>query len=154
LIIGYGNDLRGDDGIGPWVAEQIEARHLPAVRTCAVHQLTPELSLALSSAKFAVFVDAWRVEYLEETPRVRRLSADASQWRGAHFAEPEALLSMARTLFGSNPIAWAVDVPAFQFDHSDSLSKPAQTAAMKAIDLIVDMIASEAWDHRECMKSA
>ena len=33
LVIGYGNTLRGDDGVGPRVAEAIEKLNLPGVRT-------------------------------------------------------------------------------------------------------------------------
>ena len=31
FVVGYGNDLRSDDGAGRWVADQIEARRLPGV---------------------------------------------------------------------------------------------------------------------------
>ena len=33
LVVGYGNTLRGDDGVGPRVAEAIGKRQLPGVRT-------------------------------------------------------------------------------------------------------------------------
>ena len=42
LVIGYGNTLRGDDGVGPRVAEAIEKLNLPGVRTLVCQQLSPE----------------------------------------------------------------------------------------------------------------
>ena len=32
IVIGYGNDLRSDDGIGPRVANEVEAWGLPNVK--------------------------------------------------------------------------------------------------------------------------
>ena len=43
LIIGYGNDLRSDDGAGIRAATMIAARDL-AARVIACQQLTPELA--------------------------------------------------------------------------------------------------------------
>ena len=42
LVIGYGNVLRHDDGVGPRVAEAIEELNLPGVRTLVCQQLSPE----------------------------------------------------------------------------------------------------------------
>jgi Ni,Fe-hydrogenase maturation factor len=58
LVIGYGNDLRGDDGAGPRVAELVRGWRLPGLTAIAVRQLTPELAEPLASAEFALFVDA------------------------------------------------------------------------------------------------
>jgi hydrogenase maturation protease len=58
LVIGHGNELRGDDGAGPSVARAVASWHLPGVRTLAVHQLTPELAEDLAQTKRVVFVDA------------------------------------------------------------------------------------------------
>ena len=58
LVIGYGNELRGDDGAGPSVGRAVASWHLPGVRTLAVHQLTPELAEDLAQTKRVVFVDA------------------------------------------------------------------------------------------------
>ena len=63
LVVGYGNTLRGDDGVGQQVAEELWGQRqcapelVGAVVTWA-HQLTPEMALDLSRARFAVFVDA------------------------------------------------------------------------------------------------
>ena len=42
LVIGYGNTLRGDDGVGPRVAVAVEDLQLPGVRTLVCQLLTPE----------------------------------------------------------------------------------------------------------------
>lgn len=59
LIIGYGNPLREDDGIG-WRAAELVKRELPdgvaAVLQC--HQLTPELAVEIEPASMVIFLDA------------------------------------------------------------------------------------------------
>src|SRR5690348_4191750 len=54
LVIGYGNPLRRDDGVGWAVASGLAGRF----ETIAVHQLTPELAEPISRARHVVFVDA------------------------------------------------------------------------------------------------
>ena len=51
LVIGYGNDLRTDDGAGRWVAERIESFDLPGVSVRSVPQLTPELTLDIAGTR-------------------------------------------------------------------------------------------------------
>ncbi len=56
LVIGYGNPLRGDDGLGWRVAEEWQARR-PEAAVLVCQQLTPELAEPLSRATQAAFVD-------------------------------------------------------------------------------------------------
>ena len=58
LVIGYGNTLRSDDGVGPKVADAVAALALIGVRALACPLLTPELADPVSQARVAVFVDA------------------------------------------------------------------------------------------------
>ena len=74
LLIGIGNPLRGDDGVGPWLVEtwgrrrawrgevRGEGPELPArLRVRLVDQLLPELAEELAAVRRVLFVDAWRV---------------------------------------------------------------------------------------------
>lgn len=59
LIIGYGNPLRGDDGLGWHVAQRLAAvlpQHRARIEVC--HQLTPELAEPISRADLVIFIDA------------------------------------------------------------------------------------------------
>src|SRR3954471_3504710 len=62
LVIGYGNTLRSDDGVGPHIAIEAAAWGLPRLETIAVPQLTPELAELLASAELLIFVDAYQAE--------------------------------------------------------------------------------------------
>ena len=60
LVIGIGNALRGDDGVGGWLAQRAE-QWLPAVQLRTVQQLTPELAEDMAAAARVLFIDAWLV---------------------------------------------------------------------------------------------
>ncbi len=59
LVMGYGNMLRSDDGVGQQVARAVAKWEIPNVDAIAVHQLTPELAERLTKTDIAIFVDAY-----------------------------------------------------------------------------------------------
>jgi hydrogenase maturation protease len=59
LVIGIGNSLRGDDGIGWWLARRAE-RWLSSTQVMEVQQLTPDLAADLAAAAGVLFIDAWQ----------------------------------------------------------------------------------------------
>ena len=59
LVIGYGNDLRCDDGIGQKVAKELNLNSsFTNLKSLAVSQLTPELAETIVKADIVIFVDA------------------------------------------------------------------------------------------------
>src|SRR5579884_346516 len=60
LIIGIGNPLRSDDGLGWAVAEQLSQACLPGCVIRMVHQLTPELALWMATVSRVIMIDANR----------------------------------------------------------------------------------------------
>ncbi len=58
IIVGYGNDLRGEDGFGVEVAKKLERSIPQNTKIISCFQLTPELSLELLDAEEIIFVDA------------------------------------------------------------------------------------------------
>ena len=131
LIIGYGNTLRRDDGVGPRVAAAVEKLRLPGVLTMACPQLTPELADPLSQAGAAVFVDA---SVDKQGPvRIRRLDPSDSSQILAHAADPRVLLALARDAFGRAPQAWMLTIPAKELGFGERLSRPASLGLRDAV---------------------
>jgi hydrogenase maturation protease len=129
LVIGYGNELRGDDGAGPRVARAVQGWGLPGVRALALHQLTPELAEDLAGARVAVFVDA----AADADPAgPRRLSPGGGNALG-HICDPGTLLALARGLFGRSPPAWLITVPARSFAPGEGLSETARAGVRRAL---------------------
>ena len=124
LVIGYGNTLRRDDGVGPRVADAVVALALPGVRALACPLLTPELADPVSRARAAIFVDA-AVDAPREV-QLRKLAPAHSSQVMAHAASPATLLALARDVFGHAPEAWWLTIPAEDLGMGEELSPLAQ----------------------------
>lgn len=134
LIIGYGNTLRSDDGVGPKVVENIAALNLPGTQTLSCPLLTPELADPISRADLVVFVDA-AVDAPREVQLRPLAPADSSQIM-AHAADPRTLLALARDLFGHAPTAWWLTIPVENLGIGEQFSALAQRGLVVAIDRI------------------
>ena len=144
LIIGYGNTLRRDDGVGPMAVEAVEELRLPGVVTIACPQLTPEMAEPLSRAGAAVFVDA----AIDNPGQMRlcRLSPSGSSQILAHTADPSVLLALARDVFGRAPEAWMLTIPAEALGFGEQLSPRAIRGIKKAVRALRSL-------HRELRES-
>jgi hydrogenase maturation protease len=126
LLIGYGNPLRSDDGVGRKVVEQV-AGAAPAwllsegLQIIACHQLLPEHAELIAGAERVVFVDAAIGE--PGTVEVREVEADAALGDGRfHDFTPSTLLAYAERLYGHRPPAELVTIGGFSFEHGEALS--------------------------------
>jgi hydrogenase maturation protease len=118
LVIGYGNELRGDDAVGPLCARAVAAWRRPRVRALDVHQLTPELACEMAGGPHVVFVDAGLPGSVLE---VREL-AKHSTLRAGHGSDPRELIALAELLHGCAPRAWLIAVPATSLELGEGLS--------------------------------
>jgi hydrogenase maturation protease len=142
LVVGYGNRLRGDDGIGPEVADRVELWNLPQVRSISAHQLTPELAEELSRVDGAIFVDACiDSEVVRVCPLLPKTQLDRQL---GHDIDPRSLLCLAQILYGNVPQTWFIAVPGTNFELGESLSKTAQNGVDQALATIRKLLVLEA----------
>jgi hydrogenase maturation protease len=134
LLIGYGNPLRCDDGVGPRVVEAIEELHLPQVRTLTCQQLSPEHAEPIARARTVVFVDA-AVDAPKEV-QLRPLEPNESSQLMAHAADPRTMLALARDVFGHCPEAWWLTIPAVKLGFGEELSPVARQGYEVALEQI------------------
>lgn len=132
LVLGYGNPLRGDDGVG-WQAAILVAKELEgAVDVLARHQLTPELAESISQVDRVVFIDA----ACEGTPGqvcCRQLeSNDGDGQTFTHHVAPADLLATAQALYGHAPIGYLLTVNGASFGYTEALS-PLVSAALPEV---------------------
>lgn len=140
LIIGYGNTLRSDDGVGVKVAEAVEKLQLPTVRTLTCDLLTPELAEPVAVAETVVFVDA-----AVDAPRqvqLRPLVPAGSTQLMAHAADPRILLALARDVFGHAPRAWWLTIPVENIGIGEQLSPMAEQGLIVAIEKLKALAAA------------
>ncbi len=136
LVIGYGNDLRGDDAVGPQVVDKIVEMDLANVKTIIGFQLLPEMAAEAASADVVVFVDA-AVDRLQVS--VERIVHGVPS-AITHIGSPHELISLTRAIYGSNPDAWIVKIPAEQFELGAPLSELTERCAQEAVDRIRGLI--------------
>lgn len=121
LVIGYGNPLRSDDGLGLYLAQKMG-------RDCQVMtqmQLMPELAEPISRAERVVFIDAG----MGTTPgEVTCATVKPMPITGAftHHVTPASLLVAAQELYGAAPEAILISVTGASFDYGCVFSPPIQ----------------------------
>jgi hydrogenase maturation protease len=130
LIIGYGNPLRGDDGLGWYAAQRLAAvLQEQEAQIMACHQLTPELAEPISQADRVVFIDAAQQEPAGKL-FCQRLTPEASlPCILSHHLTPLMLLVWTQGLYGTCPEAMVLSVSSQSFGYGAELS-PAVAAAL------------------------
>ena len=129
LLVGYGNPLRGDDGVGPVVAEgflaEAEALMGPAageVKVVAVPQLLPELAELFAEAERVVLVDASMGDP-PGTVRVRRVEPSTATGEPViHAYDPATLAAWAGQLYGRTPVVQVIAVGTQSFAFGQGLT--------------------------------
>ena len=146
LVIGYGNELRGDDAAGIRAVQMVEACHLQNVRISIHHQLVPELAESISQARAVIFTDA-SLEATQGVTEIRPIQPAQTEQFSLHRADPGNLLALAQALYGRCPPAWCVHIPAVSFDLGDPLSPTAEQGVRSACEkiklLCVDLLQSQ-----------
>lgn len=152
LVVGYGNSLRSDDGIGIRVAEIAASWNLPEVRSLARPQLTPELAADLASVDLVIFVDACRAVD-SESVRLQALKPGDSIQIRTHFSDPRAILSLTGAIYGKFPQAWWLVVSGINFQLGDSLSAVAERGVALALERIGNLVSKTSREEDRCTKS-
>lgn len=143
LIIGYGNPLRGDDGLGPLAAEKLaEVLHQPCVSVHVCHQLTPELAEPISRARLVIFIDACRDSPPGHIQCHRLIDEPIDRRSLYHQLAPDRLLTLARRLYGQRPEAYTITVGGKIWGYTETLSPPVAAAVPGLIDRVEDLIAA------------
>jgi hydrogenase maturation protease len=137
LIIGYGNPLRRDDGLG-WHAIRELSRGVESadVELLPCHQLTPELADKVAAAGAVIFIDAIQIEESAAAgprgPIISEISPSAGSSAFSHELTPATLLDLSRQLYGSCPHAYTVSLRGESFAFGEALS-PSVARALPAL---------------------
>ena len=133
IIIGYGNPLREDDGIG-WRAAELLEQKLP-VGTAEIiecHQLTPELAASIEGAAVVVFLDG----ACDCAPGV--VSSEPVRPEGAvvwsHHLTPGQLLTLSKQLNGDVPPAFLIRGGIKSMELREGLTELGETTAVRMAD--------------------
>lgn len=118
LLLACGNPLRGDDGLGGWLAAKAQQQFVSSqLEVFASRQRTPEMAEPISTADTVIFLDCSATSQpgqislhpVEATNKPARLMT--------HHMSPESLLWMSQELYGRVPrAAYLITVGAESFN--------------------------------------
>ena len=145
LVVGYGNALRTDDGVG-WHAAGCLAEdpRLAGATVLQRHQLMPELALDISAASVVVLVDASHgpVPGTFLVTQVEQASGAGTTW--SHHLSPPSLVALAHELYGRAPDVFLVSCGVESLEMGDRLSPALEAALPRLVDTVVELVASHA----------
>jgi len=122
LILGIGNPLRGDDGLGGAVAEQLAQAGDLDCEVRIVHQLTPELAQPMALAKLVIMIDASHTGEPGEIGIRLLSSAGQTGSVGSHSTLPEELVALATTVYGHCPPVMVITMTGADFSLGEQFS--------------------------------
>jgi len=130
LVIGIGNRLRSDDGVGREIVDRLSPR--VGLNIESVHQLVPDLVEPIEQARRVLFVDA---DVRCRDLQLQRVRPSAVGGVG-HTLGPEGLLHWAEAVGAAVPDAWLLSVPVKTVDIGEGLSDEAERAVGAALERI------------------
>jgi hydrogenase maturation protease len=143
LILACGNTLRGDDGVGLWLAEWAEQRFAQqtGVRVIADHQWTPELADDVAHAQSVLFIDC----SIDSEPGSLHLTpvepVTGSPEHNTHHLGASELLALGRELYNSMPNdALQLTIGAGSTEFGDKFSSAVTAALPAACRMIEDTV--------------
>ena len=141
LVVGYGNPLRTDDGLG-WQAAVRLAALLPpeAGEVMAAQQLTPEMAEPISRAGLVVFVDAREGDQPGRIDCRTVVPARDTDLTFSHDVDPPSLLALARMLYAACPPAVIVTVDGADFGYGAELSPVVSAALPEVVQWVTQLV--------------
>ena len=138
LVFAVGNPSRGDDAVGPLLAERLEAAAVPGVEVLVDFQLQIEHALDLAGRERVIFVDAC-VD--AEAPFVEReIHAAAGFAHTSHSLAPAQVLETYRRVTGGEPPpALLLGVRAHSFELGAELSADTERASQAAWPRLLEL---------------
>ena len=138
LIIGHGNKLRGDDAVGPMVADTVASWRLPSTEAMSVHQLTEDLASHIAATDYVIFVSACSGSSCARTVQLDPIVEGTKIFetltvKDIHRSNALSLLDLAQQIYGHRPQAWFLQVPIASFDCEGELSSITQRGCDQAV---------------------
>ena len=149
VVFGWGNESRGDDGLGPLLLRRF-AEAWPEIVAIEDYQLQIENALDLEGADCALFIDAGKGTPAPFT--FREIAPSAGVAHTTHALPPEAVLAVYAQIKGvPPPPAFVLCVRGERFELGDGLSDDAKArleAAWKFVSELVGEASLAAWRRR------
>jgi hydrogenase maturation protease len=114
LLLGFGNPARGDDGLGPALAQELGREPVEHLHTLWDYQPAVEHAAELAEHDTVVFVDA---AMTGPGPfRFHELLGRAAESFTSHNLAPEAVVALAREALGWRGRAYLLAIRGYEFE--------------------------------------
>lgn len=135
IVFCWGNTSRGDDGIGPLLAQRLRALSVDGLVVIEDHQLNIEHVMDFDGSTPLLFIDASLA--VERGFRIERIGPSEENNFSTHAISPQALLNVYRkTKELCPPPAFLLHVAARDFGLGTGLSTVAETAVDDVADAL------------------
>jgi hydrogenase maturation protease len=143
LILGYGNPLRGDDALGPQVAEELAARFEADDRITVqtIHQLTLDLAETLANFSLILLVDVRNAEPVGEIFTQKIQPSQNLPQPFSHYLDPAELLGVCQILYNALPEMILTGVNATNFEVGTPISTAVRASYPQLIAHIISVLA-------------
>jgi len=144
LVVGIGNPVRQDDGIGPYcvkiLQQTLDGAKRKLVDCMTVHQLDVIHCDTFSEYPFIIFIDAdalngpeaFRLEVIHPEPGPQPFTS--------HIGSIPEILSLTGSIFGVFPKAYLVAVRGMSFEVGEDLTPVAVKNANEALEIVNRLI--------------
>ncbi len=137
-IVGIGNPLRSDDGVGAYICQLLEEKKLPGVSCITTQQLDIGIAEDLSKYKRVIFVDA---SLKEETISFQSISSGFHQSNNSsHQVNAGMLANLVQQLYSTDTQFYICAIGATDFEMGNTLSPKARNNAMSAVLLLYEWV--------------
>jgi hydrogenase maturation protease len=137
LIIGIGNTLRSDDGVGWHIAQEFRERLAASdSEAIAVQQLMPEIAETISRVELVLFVDAMDGGKPGRVQIQPIVVSDESRGESHHLT-PEIVLGLTQRLYQRCPRAFQLTIAGESFNPGETFSA-AVSDALPAVRTAID----------------
>ena len=140
-VIGIGNTLRSDDGIGAHICTLLDEMNLVGVSTIIVQQLPIEIMEELTHYDLVILVDASLSG--EEASLIPLFFDKTKALAASHHLNAQMFRALSEKMFGIKIPLLLCSVKGENFEFGESLSTYAYANADKAMELILDWITNK-----------
>jgi len=146
LVIAYGNPYRNDDGVGHYIANEIQKwadeKKIDEITIIAAYQLDLDMTEDISIAESVFFLDAHIEEYSPEIV-INKIEAKKSNGFTTHVFTPSDLMALVNQLYNKNPLAMLISVPGYNFDMGEELTPETNKQADRALEKLKHLLTKD-----------
>ena len=139
IVFAWGNESRGDDGIGPCLARRLRELELPRLVVIEDHQLNIEHVMDIAGDTPLLFIDA--SVSIDAGIMLEPIQASSDGNFSTHAISPQALLNVYRKTSGRDaPPAYLLHVAGKSFGLGESLGETGRAAAESAWTFLKELL--------------